>query len=76
MMDALEQTGYKNTTPNVPVFPVQLEEFGDFLRKLDRSEASVKRSVRNVRTALDTLLLVRQDYTLDCLTEEDFIGLK
>ena len=76
MMDALEQTGYKNTTPNVPVFPVQLEEFGDYLRKLDRSEASVKRSVRNVRTALDTLPLVRQDYTLDGLTEEDFVGLK
>ena len=76
MIDALEQTGYKNNTPNVPVHPIQLDGFGDYLRNLGRSEPSVKRSVRNVRVALDALPLVRSDYTLDSLTEEDFVGLR
>lgn len=76
MIDALEHAGYKKTTPNLPVFSEQLKDFGDYLKNLGRSEASVKRSVRNVRTALDTLPTVRPDFTLDTLTEDDFLLLR
>lgn len=76
MIDALEHAGYKNTTPNLPDFSVQLKDFGDYLKNLGRSEASVQRSVRNVRTALETLPTVRPDFTLDTLTEDDFLLLR